>query len=187
MPVSTDPDRSSATSTNGMRPRPGRPPAHRGSGSLRAGLHLRRRPLSRARARLAAQSGVPDHHGDLHHPLPAPVPIRAEGQPPLLEPHGRGSRPAAGPARKVMQRTCQRVEQCLARRQVPLCPPWPLPRPCRSGSRLNTSLPCDWSPNRLLYKPCEQRSTEIRSLSPRQRNVPDVVRDRTSWKTIILV
>lgn len=71
MPVSTDPDRSSATNTNGMWPRSARPPAHRESGSLRAELHLRRRPLSRVRARLAAQSGVPDQHGDLHHPLSA--------------------------------------------------------------------------------------------------------------------
>ena len=136
MPVSTDPDRSSATNTNGTRPRPARPPAHRESGSLRTGLHLRRKPLSRIRARLAALSGVPDQHGDLHHRLPAPAPMRAEGQPPLLEPHGRGSRPAAGPAWKVTQRTWQCVEQCLAGRHVPLCPPWPLPRPCRSGSPL---------------------------------------------------
>ena len=74
----------------------------------------------------------------------------------LLEPQGRGSRPAADPAWIVMQRTRQRVEQCLARRQVPLCPPWPLPRPCCSGSRLNTSLPCNLSPNRPLYKSCER-------------------------------
>ena len=187
MPVPTDPDRSSATNTNGLRPRPASPPAHRESGSLRVGLRLRRRPLSRVGPRLAAQSGVPDQHGDLHHPLPAPVPIRAEGQPPLLERHGRGSRSAAGPAWTVMQRTCERVEQYSARRQVPLCPPWLLPRPYRSGSRLNTSLPCDWSPKHLLDKPCEQRSTEVRSLSPRQRNVPSVGQDRTIWKTMILV
>ena len=29
------------------------------------------------------QSGVPDQHGNLHHPLPAPVPLRAGGQPPF--------------------------------------------------------------------------------------------------------
>lgn len=71
-----------------------------------------------------------------------------------------------------MQRTRQCAEPRLAGRQVPLCPRWPLPRPCCPESRLNTSLPCKAGPNHLLHKPCEPLPTAIRSLRPGQSNVP---------------
>ncbi len=79
--------------------------------ALSTRLHIRRRPLPRVCLRLAAQSRLSDQHGHPYHPRPAPIPLRARGQPPFQSTPAGASRLAAvcalAPAHATARPACR--------------------------------------------------------------------------------